>query len=159
MKKEYRIIFRVISTSVFLMSCLCNAQEDIIVKGEIVFSKAMVEDDISAVRDIVKDGNSRDTGRKEPVTATQILSFIRDFDRLKKMPEIEKVTGYSREWFASLGKTLESMFKPKAKMETAFLNRDEKTYLEASLEYEKYRRIFLETLKNPKNVSGKKPKS
>lgn len=159
MKKEYGILFCVIGAAVFSLSWIGWSQEDIIVKGEIIFSKAMVDEDISSISDIVKDGNSRDAGKREPVTATQILSFIRDIDRLGKMPEIEKVTGYSHEWFAIMKKTLESMFKPKAKMETAFLNKDEKAYLEASGEYEKQRRIFLDTLKNPKHVSGKKPKS
>lgn len=159
MKKEYGILFCVIGAAVFSLSWIAWSQEDIIVKGEIIFSKTMVDEDINSICDIVKDGNTRDAGKKEPVAATQILSFIKDIDRLGKMPEIEKVTGYSREWFESLEKALESMFKPKAKMETAFLNRDEKAYLEAAGEYEKQRRKFLDTLKNPKHVPGKKPKS
>ena len=139
-----------------LLSCLCCAQQEIIVKGEVVLSKSMVDENLNEVRDIVKDGNIRDGGKKEPVHATQILTFTRSFERLEKTPEIEKATGYSREWFTSLKKNLEAMFKPKAAMETALLNRDEKTYSEAEREYEKNRRIFLDTLKNPKHPSGKK---
>jgi hypothetical protein len=155
MKMKYELLALAIAAVAFSTTCTCWTEEAIIVNGKVILSKSMVDEDMNGMCDIVKDGNSRSGGKRESVYATQILSFSKEYERLEKTPEIEKVTGYSREWFRALKKNLESMFHPKMKMETAILNRDQKTYLQAEAEYEKNRKIFLDTVKKPKRASGK----
>ena len=152
---ECKILMVAMFVAVIFAAQTSQAQDDMVVKGKVVYTKAMVDANINSIRDIVKDGN-KENGKTIPVHSTQIYGFTRTFDYFAKFAEIEKVTGYSRDWFVEMKKSLEKIYEPKAKMETAFLNNDQKTFAENSVIWEEGKKAFLELVKNPKKAVKKK---
>lgn len=150
-----RIFISVSLIVVFLLSSGSNAQDDMVVKGRVVYSKSMVDANLNSIKEIVKDGN-HENGKIIPVHSTQIYGFTKTFEYFANFAEIEKVTGYSRDWFVTLKKALLEMYEPRAKMETATLNNNEKIVAENQIVYEKASKKFLDLLDHPQKAQKRK---
>ncbi|MFZ2653874.1 MAG: hypothetical protein WAX69_03090 [Victivallales bacterium] len=140
---------------VFTVALSSYAQDDMIVKGKIVYTKSMVDANLKSIKDIIIDGN-KENGKTIPVHSTQIYGFTKTFDYFANFAEIEKVTGYSRDWFKEMKKALEAMWEPKSKMETALLNSDEKTASECRIIYETANKKFMDLMDHPRKAQKKK---
>jgi len=141
--------------AVFLASFFISAQEEVVVKGKVVYSKSMVDANLKTIKDIVKDGNKMGGGTRE-VQSSQIYGFIYQMNYFANYAEIEKVTGYSRDWFSAMKKTLEEMWIPKSKMETAVLNKNEKIVAQYEPVYKAAHKKFLDLLDHPQKAQKKK---
>lgn len=123
------------------------------------FTKAMVEFTVKGIKKTVLSGKNDDKDIEKPLKARQLMMFSRSFDLYAKRDDIEKVTKISRKWFAKCGDALKKMYEPRAKMETALMNRKRKPYKAAEVEYKKQFKVFEKLIKNPEKAKRKKKKS
>lgn len=118
------------------------------------FTKEMVEFTVGNIKKAVLKGKNEDG--KTPLKAMQILGFAGSFDTYTKIDDIEKVTKISRRWFEKCRDALKLLYKPKADMDTAILNRNRKTYDQAEIKYKILLKKFTYLIKHPEKAKKKK---
>ena len=97
-------------------------------------------------------------GEGKPLISLQLKCFANAFDYYVKADNIEKTTRISRGWFKKCRDALKLMYKPKADMDTAILNRNKKAYKEAELKYQILLKKFTYLIKHPEKAKKIKRK-
>ena len=120
-------------------------------------TRASIEKNVKDMSNLIINGytgvTEKDGSENSKVLSSLLLKQYEDqYKIFYSLPEIEKMTGYSREWFGKLLKTVQELNKCSNEVNVAIVRLQPETIEPLKKKYDDLRKVYRETYEKPEKA-------
>lgn len=116
------------------------------------WTRALIDKSIQDMSTLIINGYTGGKDNAKILSSLQLKQFEDQYKIFYSLPEIEKTTGYSREWYGKLLKLVQEMGKCSSEMNVAIIRLQTSKIPALNKKYEDLQKTFKETYEKPEKA-------
>lgn len=128
---------------------------------DIKWTRALIDKSIQAMSSLIINGYTNVAEKSgadnaKVLSSLQLKQFEDQYKIFYSLPEIEKISGYSREWYGKLLKTVQELNKCSSEINLAIVRLQPEKLESLKKKYDDIRKVYKETSKDPEKAKPTK---